>query len=73
MGRIFTFTGPQITLSAVLGLCVMVLGAIVCFFAVPIKNRLSGRENTEEQALPIKLAGLALAAAGLIIVIYLKG
>ncbi|MCH5187689.1 MAG: hypothetical protein J1F63_04745 [Oscillospiraceae bacterium] len=73
LSRIFTFTGPQISVSTVLGLCIMVLGAIVCFGARPIMNKLTGRENTEEEFLPAKIVGLIMAAAGLIIVIYLKG
>lgn len=73
MNRIFVFTGPQISIFSVLGLIMMVLGAIVCFKAAWVKKIFTGREGSDEEAVPVKLIGLALACAGFITVIFLKG
>ncbi len=67
------FTGPNINVFSVLGMCVMVLGGIVCFGAKPIKSKITGRPADDDGALPLKLAGLAIAIAGLIITVYLRG
>ncbi len=65
LSRIFTV--PDVTPFTAVGLFIVVLGGLVCFFAVPVKNKITGREHNPEQALPIKLVGLALAVAGFII------
>ena len=66
------FTGPNITFFTVLGMCIMVLGGIVCFCAVPIKTKITGKPADEQGAIPLKLAGLAITIIGLIITVYLK-
>lgn len=66
------FTGPNITFYTVLGICIMVLGGLVCGYSVPIKNKLTGRKNTDEETLAIKLAGLGIVAAGLIVTVYVS-
>lgn len=65
LSRIFTV--PDVTPFTAAGLFIAVLGGLVCFFAIPLKNKITGRESAPEQALPVKLIGLALAAAGFII------
>ncbi len=71
MGRIFT--GPNITFFTVIGMCIMILGGIVCACAVQIKEKLTGKPQDEQSALPVKLAGLVVVIIGLVITIYLKG
>lgn len=66
------FTGPNINFFSILGMCVMVLGGIVCFGAKPIKTKITGRPANDESAIPLKLAGLAIAILGLIITVYLS-
>ncbi len=71
LGRIFK--GPNITFFTMLGMCVMILGAIVCIFAPKINEKLTHRPQDEMSSVPVKLAGLAIVTVGLIITIYLKG
>ena len=66
------FTGPNINLFSVLGMCVMVLGGIVCFGARKIKTKISGRPADDGEILPLKLAGLAVAVVGLLITVYIS-
>ena len=73
MNRILDFSGPQLRFGTMLGLAVMVLGVIVCLCAPRIKARLTGRAEQGDEAIPVKLIGLAIAALGLILTIYLKG
>ena len=67
------FTGPNITFFSILGMCIMVLGGIVCFLGPRIKSKKIGRAAEENEVIPIKLAGLAIAIIGLIVTVYLKG
>ena len=67
------FTGPNITFFTILGMCIMVLGGIVCFCAEPIKRKITGRPAEEKEIIPIKLAGLVIAIIGLIVTVYMKG
>ncbi len=67
------FTEPNLTVFTVLGMFIMVLGGLVCIYAVKIKSKLTGREQDENSSLGVKLLGLAIVIAGLIITVYLKG
>lgn len=67
------FTGPNITVFTVLGMCIMVLGGLVCINAVKIKSKLTAGPQDENSAIGVKLLGLAIVIVGLIVTIYLKG
>ena len=67
------FTGPNITFFSVLGMCIMVLGGIVCFLGPGIKSKITGRPAEESEIIPLKLVGLVIAIIGLIITVYMKG
>ncbi len=69
LSRIFDPSGPLLTPFTVLGLIIMVLGGLVCIFSRPIMNKITGRENSPEDTLPVKYTALALAAAGFIILV----
>lgn len=60
------FIVPNITILNVLGLCIVVLGGIVCFCAPVISKRLTGGDGL---GLRLKLIGLILAAAGFIMIL----
>lgn len=66
------FTGPNVSFFSILGMCVMVLGGIVCFGSKSIMKKIKGRPAMEEEVLPLKLAGLAVAIVGLIITVYIS-
>lgn len=66
------FTGPNINFFSILGLCIMVLGGIVCFGAGPIISKIKGGPANDESVLPVKLAGLVIVAVGFIVTIYLS-
>ena len=52
-----------------IGLVVLVLGALVSFGAAPVVSRLKKREATEKEILNTKLSGLLVAAIGLVFVL----
>ena len=54
-------------------MCIMVLGGIVCFLGPRIKSKMMGKTAEENEVIPIKLAGLAVAIIGLIVTIYVRG
>ena len=66
------FTGPNITFFSILGMCIMVLGGIVCFLGPIIKNKITGRPAEEREMLLLKLAGLVIVIIGLIVTVYVK-
>ena len=70
MSRIFT--GPNITFYSILGMCIMVLGGIVCFLGPGIKSKITGKPAEERDILPLKLAGLVIVIIGLIVTVYIK-